>query len=127
MRGTQTLLMCIKSASHRVIGKLQDSQEHKQHLRMLKPRLKRASELSVKAITRLCNGQTCFYPENSSSSFWLHTSRFFRETHILLMWRYLTLKANYVFCNICIKTIYHFFLHLTIKFKKACFSTLRNK
>lgn len=77
-----------KSASHRVIGKLQDSQEHKQHLRMLKPRLKRASELSVKAITRLCNSQTCFYPEKllkpfaAASGYILHSSS---EKHIFYL------------------------------------------
>lgn len=70
-----------KSASHRVIGKLQDSQEHKQHLRMLKQRL----ELSVKAITRLHNSQTCFYPEKllkpftAASGYSLHASS---EKHI---------------------------------------------
>lgn len=88
-----------KSASHRVTGKLQDSQTHKQHLRMLNPRLKTASESSVKAITRLCNSQTCFCPwetfEGICNSLWLRCSRFFRNTLILLMWRYLALKANY--------------------------------
>lgn len=69
-----------ESASHRVIGKLQDSQEHKQHLRMLNLRHITARELSVKAITRLCNSQTCFCPEKllkpfaAASGYILHRS-----------------------------------------------------
>lgn len=55
---------------------------------MLKPRLKSASELSVKAFTRLCNSQTCFYPEELLKLFAAASGYILQgasEKHILLM------------------------------------------